>query len=98
MNRNLIELVEVLGLDADGDPSSGGFAMETAPVGVGGSFGIQSSEVGRTPMSFLMANHVVRHELQEPAHFGDSSAPRAEERHEQAAGVPRAEGERAWRP
>ena len=45
MNSNLVELVEVVGLDADGDPSSGDFGVEAAPMGVGGGFSIQYSEV-----------------------------------------------------
>ena len=98
MDGDLVELLEVVGLDADGDPASRGFGVEGAPVGVAGGFGIQSSEVSGTTVGFLRTNDIMRHELQEPVHFGDGGAAWAEKGHKDAAGVPRTYSERARRP
>ena len=88
MNSNLIELFEVLGLDADGNSASGGFGVEGAPVGVAQPFSIQGIEVGSRAMSLLGTNHVVREQPEEAAHLADSRAAGTEERHEEAARIP----------
>ena len=98
MNSNIVELLEVLGLDADGDPAGGGIGVEGAVVGVTGGLGIQCSKVGCTSVGFLRKDDIMRHELQEAAHLGNSNTPRAEEGHEEASGIPRAERQGARRP
>ena len=55
-------------------PPVEGFGVEGAVVGVTGGLGIQCSKVGCTSVGFLRKDDIMRHELQEPVHFGDGGA------------------------